>query len=100
MTKQEKWQFSWLPSGFIVQASDSHRVDKSLGAVEYVMLSDGLSQVSVYIAPAGKLEIPPKLITNSGIAMANKRYGEYDVTVVGRIPYDTALKIAHSIEPK
>lgn len=98
--QQEKWQFSWLPEGFSVQASDSHRVDKSLGAVEYLMLSDGLSQVSVYIAQASNIDVPAKLITNSGIAMATQRYGQYDVTVVGRIPYDTALKIAHSIEIK
>lgn len=98
--QQEKWQFSWLPQGFSVQASDSHKVDKALNAVEYLMLSDGLSQVSVYIAPASSIDVPAKLITNSGIAMANQRHGQYDVTVVGRIPYDTALKIAHSIEFK
>lgn len=99
-TPQDKWSFNWLPSGFVIQTSDSHRVDKSLSAVEYVMLSDGLSQVSVYIAKASNAEIPAKLQTNSGITMANKRYGQYDVTVVGRIPYDTALKIANAVEDK
>jgi len=99
-TQQDKWTFNWLPNGFVVQASDSHRVDKALSAVEYVMLSDGLSQVSVYIAKAITAEIPAKLQTNSGITMANKRYGQYDVTVVGRIPYNTALKIANAVEAK
>lgn len=99
-TQQDRWTFNWLPSGFVVQASDSHRVDKALSAVEYVMLSDGLSQVSVYIAKASTAEIPAKLQTNSGITMANKRYGQYDVTVVGRIPYDTAFKIANAVEAK
>lgn len=98
--QQDKWQFNWLPQGFSIQASDSHRVDKDLDAVEYLMLSDGLSQVSVYIALGSKIELPPKLITTSGIAMANQRYGQYDVTVVGRIPYETALRIARSIEVK
>lgn len=99
-TPQENWTFSWLPTGFEIQASDSHRIANSPDAVEYVMLSDGLTQVSVYIAKASKVELPKKLFTNNGIAMANHRVGTLDITVVGRIPYDTAVQIAQSIAPK
>jgi len=97
---QQNWKFSWLPSGFKIQASDSHRIVNTAQAVEYLMLTDGLSQVSVYIAKAGNIELPAKLFTNNGIAMANHRQGQLDITVVGRIPYDTAMKIARSIQPK
>lgn len=97
---QENWDFSWLPSGFSIQASDLHRVVNTDQAVEYIMLSDGLSQVSVYIAKAGNIELPSKSFTNNGIAMANHRVGSLDITVVGRVPFDTAMKIAHSIQPK
>jgi sigma-E factor negative regulatory protein RseB len=99
-TPQDNWVFSWLPSGFSIQASDSHRVVNTDQAVEYVMLSDGLSQVSVYVAKAGNIELPSKLFTKNGIAMANHRVGSLDITVVGRVPFDTAMKIARSIQPK
>lgn len=99
-TPQQNWSFSWLPSGFSIQTSDSHRVINTAQAVEYIMLSDGLSQVSVYIAKAGSIELPTKSFTNNGIAMANHRLGPLDITVVGRVPFDTAMKIARSIQPK
>lgn len=97
--EQDNWRFNWLPQGFTIEASDAHRVVNTSQAVEYVMLSDGLTQVSVYIAKAEQAELPSKLQTNNGLSVANFRRGALDITVIGRIPYDTALKIAHSVIP-
>lgn len=97
---QEKWAFNWLPTGFKIQVSDIHRVATSSEAIEYVMISDGLTQVSVYISKANNVELPKKLFTNNGIAMANHRVGALDITAVGRIPYDTAMLIAQSLTPQ
>lgn len=99
-TAQDNWRFSWLPAGFEVKASDEHRVVNTAQNVDYLMLSDGLTQVSVYVANAQKAELPARLQTNNGLSVANFRRGLTDITVVGRIPYETALKIAQSIEPK
>ncbi|MCG7530955.1 MucB/RseB C-terminal domain-containing protein [Psychrobium sp. MM17-31] len=99
-TAQDNWRFSWLPAGFEVKASDEHRVVNTAQNVDYLMLSDGLTQVSVYVANAQKAELPARLQTNNGLSVANFRRGLTDITVIGRIPYETALKIAQSIEPK
>lgn len=99
-TAQDNWRFSWLPAGFEVKASDEHRVVNTAQNVDYLMLSDGLTQISVYVANAQKAELPARLQTNNGLSVANFRRGLTDITVIGRIPYETALKIAQSIEPK
>ncbi|MGB1297418.1 MAG: MucB/RseB C-terminal domain-containing protein [Psychrobium sp.] len=99
-TAQDNWRFSWLPAGFEVKASDEHRVVNTAQNVDYLMLSDGLTQISVYVANAQKAELPTRLQTNNGLSVANYRRGLTDITVIGRIPYETALKIAQSIEPK
>ncbi|MGB0834737.1 MAG: MucB/RseB C-terminal domain-containing protein [Psychrobium sp.] len=99
-TAQDNWRFSWLPAGFEVKASDEHRVVNTAQNVDYLMLSDGLTQISVYVANAQKAELPSRLQTNNGLSVANFRRGLTDITVIGRIPYETALKIAQSIEPK
>lgn len=99
-TAQDNWRFSWLPAGFEVKASDEHRVVNTAQNVDYLMLSDGLTQISVYVTNAQKAELPSRLQTNNGLSVANFRRGLTDITVIGRIPYETALKIAQSIEPK
>lgn len=98
-TAQDNWRLKWLPAGFEVKASDEHRVVSTAENVDYLMLSDGLTQVSVYIAKAQQAELPAKLQTNNGLSVANFRRGLTDITVVGRIPYETALKIAQSVAP-
>ncbi|NRA61477.1 MAG: MucB/RseB C-terminal domain-containing protein [Psychrobium sp.] len=95
-----RWKFNWLPAGFTVQAVDSHRLIHTSQPVDYLLLSDGLSQVSVYVAKAGEIALPEQVKTRNGIAIANFRRGNVEMTVVGRIPYTTAQKIAHAIEPK
>jgi len=95
-----RWQFNWLPSQYQIIATDSHRLLSTTEPVDYLMLSDGLSEVSVYIANAGEVEFPERLITQGGMAVARHRQGNVDITVVGKVPLDTATKIARSISLK
>ncbi|MDP2560892.1 MucB/RseB C-terminal domain-containing protein [Psychrobium sp. 1_MG-2023] len=95
--QQTRWGFSWLPSGFDIKAVDNHRLINTSQPVEYLMLSDGLSQISVYVAKRGEISLPEKVFTKSGIVMANQHLGDREVTVVGRIPYETANKIARAV---
>jgi len=93
----QRWDLSWTPPGYKMQSRDNHRLMVTAESVEYLLLSDGLSEISVYVAQAGELAMPKKAITRNGIAMANHRQGNVDITVVGRIPYQTALKLSRSV---
>jgi len=96
----QNWSLSWIPAGYSLQTRDNHRLMVTDKTVDYLLLSDGLSDISVYVSPAGELALPEKAITQNGIAMANYRQGNADITVVGRVPYETALKIARSVKPQ
>jgi len=96
-TTQQRWTLSWLPPGYTQQNRDNHRLMVTAKHVDYLLLSDGLSDISVYVSQAGELPLPEKALTKNGISMANHRQGNVDITVVGRIPYDTALKLSRSI---
>jgi len=93
----QRWSLSWTPSGYTPQSRDNHRLMITSKHVDYLLLSDGLSDVSVYVSKAGELPLPEKAITKNGIAMANHHQGNIDITVVGRIPYDTALRLSRSV---
>jgi sigma-E factor negative regulatory protein RseB len=95
-----RWQFNWLPVDYKIVATDTHRLLSTSQPVDYLMLSDGLSEVSVYIAQAGGRAFPERLITLGGVAVARHRQGNVDITVVGKLPLDTATKIARAIALK
>lgn len=95
---EQRWRLSWTPPGYTQQSRDNHRLMITAQNVDYMLLSDGLSDVSIYVAKAGELPLPEKELTKNGISMANHRQGNVDVTVVGRIPYDTALQISRSVK--
>ena len=92
-----RWQFNWLPSNFSVAASDSHRLFTTTQPVDYILLTDGVSEISVYVARADDVAFPERLITPGGIAVARHRESGIDFTVVGKIPLETAIKISHSM---
>ncbi|WOT04340.1 MucB/RseB C-terminal domain-containing protein [Shewanella youngdeokensis] len=93
----EDWQFSWLPEGFKVLVKDQHRLIGSKEAVEYIAISDGLANVSVYVAKAGDAALPEELVTRNGLSLATERVGNAEVVAVGKVPAETLSRIAKSI---
>lgn len=97
---ETQWKFNWLPDGYQLKASDSHRLFTTSQATDYLMLSDGLSEISVYVARAGKIPFPDRVVTQGGVAVARHRESGIDITVVGKVPLETVAKIARSITLK
>ncbi|GIU22701.1 MucB/RseB C-terminal domain-containing protein [Shewanella schlegeliana] len=93
----EDWQFSWLPAGFKVLIKDQHRLIGSKEAVEYIAISDGLANISVYVAKAGEAPLPEELVTRNGLSLATERVGNAEVVAVGKVPAETLSRIAKSI---
>ncbi|PTA49564.1 MucB/RseB [Shewanella morhuae] len=96
----QNWQFSWLPAGFTVVVRDHHRLIGSQETVEYIALTDGLANISVYVARAGTRKLPEELITRNGLSLVSENVGNAEVVAVGKVPTETLARIAKSLTLK
>jgi len=93
----DNWKFKWLPAGFEVLVKDSHRLMGSDESVEYIALSDGIANISVYVARAGDAQMPEELVTRNGLSLVTERVGNAEVVAVGKVPTETLARVAKSI---
>jgi sigma-E factor negative regulatory protein RseB len=91
-------EFSNLPPGFRVTMRDSRILPDHRGAVEHVMISDGLTAVSIFrsqiVVPE---ERPFRGVSQMGAVHAYGRVvGRVHITVVGEAPQETVRMIGDS----
>lgn len=93
------WQFNWLPAGFEVRSQDKHKLPITEQAVDYVMLSNSLVDVSVYLSKAKpRAEVKQQLVRQGATHLLSVTSPQgNDITVVGAIPVETARLIAEGI---
>ena len=88
-------RFDSLPPGFKVTMREHRSGNELRGRVEHLMLSDGLSAVSVFAALGVAPEKAFNGLTQMGAVQAYGRsMGRYHVTVVGETPVATVETIA------
>lgn len=95
----EKWQLAQLPPGFRVVLRSQQPAAEGGGIVEHVLLSDGLSAVSVFGA-----QLPSGQGLNGFSRMGamnayGRAVGAYHVTVVGEVPQGTVRLIGDGFRP-
>lgn len=93
------WAPSWLPKGFSVMSTDRHPLVGTDQVVDYMMISDGLVDVSIYLS-AAEAPMGDELVrqgATSLLRMLNDH--KVEVTVVGEVPVPTAQRIAESLHP-
>ncbi|PKG38168.1 MucB/RseB C-terminal domain-containing protein [Psychromonas sp. Urea-02u-13] len=95
-----QWKTTWLPTGFSVIKDDQHRlVMHENEPVSYILLDDGIVNVSIYISEKKlTLEEPQKLIRRGATVLYTEHRGEVEINVVGDIPVATAQRLAESIK--
>ena len=95
---KQTWQLDFLPVGMKQVKRDIHRLPLGGGLVEYMMLSDGLIDVSVYLQniSASTAEGDILLRHESNIYLTRTQ-GPVLVTVIGKLPAQTANAIASSV---
>ncbi|MGL4475374.1 MAG: MucB/RseB C-terminal domain-containing protein [Shewanella sp.] len=93
----QNWLFNGLPQGFKVVAKDHHRLLGSQQTVEYIALSDGLVDISVYVSRVGETPMPEELVTRNGLSLVTEIVGNAEVVVIGKAPAATLSHIAHSL---
>jgi sigma-E factor negative regulatory protein RseB len=94
-----KWKLNWLPTGFKVIKSDQHKLTMYKNEpVSYIMLNDGIVDVSIYIA-AKKIPLEEKQeVVQQGATMVYTQQKKLiEVNVVGDIPVVTAKKLVESV---
>ena len=99
-TKLLRWQPGWLPAGFSLVSSDRHQLALIDRMVDYLLISDGLVDVSIYLMPTDNgRALPNQLVRQGATSLLTYRNDhKVEVTVVGEIPAETARRIAESLQ--
>ena len=94
-----QWKVNWLPAGFNIVKSDQHKlVMHKNEPVSYIMLNDGIVNVSIYISTKKiALEKQQKVIQRGATVLYTYQKEGIEVNVVGDIPVVTAKRLIESI---
>ena len=91
-------RFDALPPGYKVTLRDQREGNELRGRVEHLMISDGLSAVSIFAALGVSPEKAFSGHTQRGSVQAHGRVmGRYHVTVVGETPRATVEMVANGL---
>ncbi|WMC10068.1 MucB/RseB C-terminal domain-containing protein [Oceanimonas pelagia] len=92
------WRTGWLPKGFEVRTQNRHRLPLTEQPVDYLMASNGVVDVSVYVAETQVSEPRQQLVRQGATHLVSLvGPGRLEVTVVGDVPADIARRIAESV---
>ena len=101
VTQQKKadlaWQVNWLPDGFTQVKADRHRINISKQTVESMLFNDGLVDISVYVNPSKENNRVVEFANDGATLVLSQVVNNVEVSVVGKIPLETAKKIVNSI---
>ncbi|MGH8445148.1 MAG: MucB/RseB C-terminal domain-containing protein, partial [Solimonas sp.] len=93
-------QFANLPPGYHVTMRDVRPTADGQGVVEHLLLSDGLSAISVFSA---RRKVPAQAFQGASQIGAMHAYGrivgQVHITVVGEAPSETVRLIGENVQP-
>lgn len=94
----ERWQVAYIPAGMEIVKRDTHRLPFTGAQVDYLMLSDGLVDVSVYLQPTSSQTSQKDMLWRvESNTFITRQQGPFSVTVIGKLPPQTANAIASSV---
>ncbi len=91
------WAVNWLPQGFELQNANRNRLSNINENVESLLYNDGLVNVSVYVSRSEDAGRAPSVTQTGATVLLSQLRDGYEINVVGKIPANTALTIADSI---
>jgi len=93
------WSIGYIPKGMSIVKRELRRLAGSDEVVEYIMLSDGFVDVSVYLQERDNNKPQDNLVgTVQSDTLLTIEHGELNVTIIGKLPAATANAIAKSIQ--
>lgn len=96
--QQTNWQIDWLPQGFNLLKSDRHKLDLNNELADYFLYSDGLVEISIFVQRPLAGQRPNGALSSGATTVYVHNSGAFDVSVVGKIPPQTAKAIAESVK--
>ncbi len=94
------WQVNWLPQGFKKLNANRHRIVSTKQPVEFALFGDGLVDVSVYVTTSSEQQRSADYVLDGATLALNQVVNGLEVSVVGKIPSQTAKQIADSVTLK
>ena len=95
-----RWKFNYLPVGMYLAKQDRHRLPMTGEWVDYLLLSDGLVDVSIYLQILPGAKASQDLIgRHESNTILTRQMGDVSATVVGKIPAATADLMLKAIQP-
>jgi sigma-E factor negative regulatory protein RseB len=91
------WEVHWLPDGFKQIKSNVHQINANKQAVDFMLFNDGLVDVSVYVNPSKDKQRTIEFANDGATLVLNEVVNNVEVSIVGKIPVDTAKKIINSV---
>ncbi|NQZ86823.1 MAG: MucB/RseB C-terminal domain-containing protein [Colwellia sp.] len=98
--QQLQWDVKWLPEGFKQINSNRHKISMTKQPVEFMLFSDGLVDISIYVNASKEKQRNSDFAMDGATLVLNQVNEGIEVSVVGKIPSNTAKKIADSITIK
>lgn len=93
-----KWKIDFVPIGMQQIKHTIRELPDNGGPLEYLMLSDGLVDISVYMQRATASAAESDIVARFGSDIYySRKQGAVLVTVIGKIPANTANSIATSV---
>jgi sigma-E factor negative regulatory protein RseB len=89
--------------GFEMSQAPSSKIDTdgSSGETKHYIISDGLSSLSVFVAPfADESDIGAVKINSGALNVVSQRKGDSVITVVGEVPENTLRNIVDNLRKK
>ncbi|WP_448211951.1 MucB/RseB C-terminal domain-containing protein [Colwellia sp. MEBiC06753] len=91
------WQVNWLPAGFERVQAIRHRIVHTKQPVESMLFNDGLVDISVYVNGSNEKQRPVEFVMDGATVVLNQVVNGFEISVVGKIPSNTAKAIADSV---
>ena len=92
------WKVKWLPTGFKPIQSNRHRIALTKQPVEFMLFNDGLVDVSIYVNASADKQRSVEYVLDGATVLLNQVVDGFDISVIGKIPFKTAKKIADSLQ--
>lgn len=92
-----RWRLHNVPTGFQIVSFSRVQQAPQDRAIEHLLLSDGLSSVSVYFDRVGEQLLVGQQREMGAINTFSRRIGEYSVTTMGEVPLKAVEYIGNGI---
>lgn len=95
---ETSWVSNDLPPGFRAVSTTHETLAGADGAVTHIMLSDGLANVSVFIAEKSDGPVNARGVVGDSSNSHSVENGDYLITAIGDVPAATVRRIAISMQ--